>query len=59
MDGTVKMDGELLLPGDQLQGKKTLNTTEGGENLSWLRKLFKHHHKHIIESWISVGWEAS
>lgn len=34
MDGTIKMDGELLLPGDQLQNKKTLNRTEGGENLS-------------------------
>lgn len=34
MDGTIKMDGELLLPGDQLQNKKTLHTTEGGENLS-------------------------
>lgn len=34
MDATEKMDGELLLPGDQLQDKETLNTTEGGENLS-------------------------
>lgn len=31
MDGIVKMDGELLLPGDQLQNKKTLNTTGGGK----------------------------
>lgn len=34
MDGTIKMDGKLLLPGNQLQNKKRLHTTEGGENLS-------------------------
>ena len=39
MNGIEKMDGELLLPGDQLQNKKTLNATDGGETLSQLKEM--------------------
>lgn len=33
-----KMDGELLLPGEQLQNK-TLNAAEGGETLRQLKEM--------------------
>jgi len=39
MTGMEKMDGELLLPGNELQTKKTLNATEGGETLSRLEEM--------------------
>lgn len=33
------MDGELLLPGDRLQNKKTLKATEGAETLSQVKEI--------------------
>lgn len=39
MNGAVKMDGELLLPGEQLQNKKTLSITEGGEKPELIKEI--------------------
>lgn len=39
MNGAEKTDGELLLPGDQLQNEKMFNVTEGGKTPSRLEEM--------------------
>lgn len=39
MNGLEKMEWELLLPGERLRNKETLNATEGG-TLSQLKEIF-------------------